>query len=164
MNMSIDDALLFEQLEMEDLPTSMYEKRVVELKKYCDDNAKLNQHQCGQYTQIMNDEAVLKLTTTLDKVVLHFRHDDFKRCLEMDNHMIYLSKKYPKIKFGYCNVLSCPFIVTRFNIRVLPHLVVFENNIAKKHFIGFEEFGVHNVEVKHVEFELLDVFNMLPNK
>ena len=43
LTMTIDDALLFEQLEMEDLPTSMYEKRVVELKKYCDDNAKLNQ-------------------------------------------------------------------------------------------------------------------------
>ena len=37
----------------------------------------------------------------------------------------------------------------------IPH------GIAKKQFIGFEEFGVHDVETKHIEFEILDAYHQL---
>lgn len=138
-----------------------HEKRLLQLNKQCEENQKLNEFYCGEYTLIKNDPDILKLTTTLPKVVLHFRHPDFKKCAEMDRHLSFLANKYPKIKFGYCHVLECSFIVERFNIKVLPHVVVFHNGIAKKHFIGFDEFGVHDVETKHVEFEILDVYHQL---
>eukprot|EP00835_Amoeboradix_gromovi_P002289 NODE_126_length_18761_cov_0.476262.p9 type:complete len:167 gc:universal NODE_126_length_18761_cov_0.476262:16970-16470(-) len=156
--MPASDDLLFEELENEDFSNAIYENRILQLKKQCAEQAKYDEFQCGQYTYIKNDEDILKLTTTLPKVVLHFRHPDFKLCQEMDQHLTILAKKYPKTKFGYCHVMECSFIVEKFNIKVLPHLVVFHNSIAKKQLIGYDEFGVHNVETKHIEECILNVY------
>eukprot|EP00834_Sanchytrium_tribonematis_P003582 NODE_142_length_15935_cov_1.439126.p12 type:complete len:160 gc:universal NODE_142_length_15935_cov_1.439126:6296-5817(-) len=155
----LSDDLLLEQLEAEEMPNHLYEKRVVELQKQFDENNRMREMGCGDYNPVKTDEEILRLTTTLKKVVLHFRHSDFKKCLEMDGYLKSMAKKYRNIRFGYCDVLQCPFIVEKFKIKVLPHLVVFEDGVAKKHFIGFEEFGIHKVEEKHVAFEIMNVFN-----
>lgn len=116
-------------------------KRLQELKK---------QFKSGDYEynnfdslvhDIQGDEDVLNRTTHYSKVIIHFYHPDYNTCRIIDNHFKSLSTRFSDVMICRVSVLSCPFLVAKFKIRVLPCICVFVDGTKIDQIVGFDELG-----------------------
>ena len=101
----------------------------------------MKQMGCGEYSEATDEKEILKLTTTLPKVIVHFYHKDFKRCKILDYHLQQLAPIYTKTRFLRVNVERAPFLVDRMKIQVLPCVVGFVDGVSVDRIVGFEELG-----------------------
>jgi hypothetical protein len=95
----------------------------------------------GSYLEIKDEKAVLEVTSTTDRCVVHFFHRDFARCEIMHRHMDTLAAKHIGTRFIKVDVEQVPFLVTRLEIRVLPCVIPFVKGIGKTRILGFEGLG-----------------------
>ncbi|ORY75444.1 thioredoxin-like protein, partial [Protomyces lactucae-debilis] len=95
----------------------------------------------GTYVEIMDEKAVLDVTTSTDRCVVHFFHKDFARCSIMHRHLEQLARKHIETRFLKVDVEQVPFLVTRLEIRVLPCVIPFVKGIGKTRILGFEGLG-----------------------
>lgn len=108
----------------------------------------------GRYTEIKDEKEVLSVTTGTDRVVAHFFHNDFQRCKIMDKHLETLAQRHIHTRFVKIDVESCPFLVTRLQIQVLPCVIPFINGIGKERILGFEGLGGDNFSTGMLELTL----------
>ncbi|KAL1972118.1 hypothetical protein VTN31DRAFT_7337 [Thermomyces dupontii] len=94
------------------------------------------------YPTLRTDQAVLDLTTTAERVVVHFAHPDFARCATMDTHLRKLAGRHYDVRFARVDVRDIPFVVEKLKIRVLPCVVGFVDGVAKDRIVGFEGLGM----------------------
>lgn len=90
------------------------------------------------YPTLVDDRAVLDLTTTHERCIIHFSHTGFARCAVMDEHLRILAPRHHEVRFARVDVRNCPFVVEKLGIRVLPCVVGFVDGNAKERIIGFE--------------------------
>ncbi|RKP06776.1 thioredoxin-like protein [Thamnocephalis sphaerospora] len=95
----------------------------------------------GTFKDLSDDKEVLEVTTKTQRCILHFYHQDFRRCQIMDKHLQKLAKKYFKTRFARMDVEKAPFLVERMKIQMLPCVVLFKDGIAVDRVVGFEELG-----------------------
>ncbi|ORY41232.1 thioredoxin-like protein [Rhizoclosmatium globosum] len=139
----IDEDALFAELEEDDdhLLADMRERRMKELRAEMIKAQELASMQHGSYENILSEKEVLNITTSTDKVVVHFYHKEFRRCQIMDRHLGTLARKHYKTRFVKIDVEVCPFLVERLKIKVLPCVIPFVNGVSIERLIGFEELG-----------------------
>ena len=96
-------------------------------------------------TTLRGDEEVLRFTTEIERVVLHFCHPDFARCGIMDRHLREVAEAQtavdtvgPDLRWARVEVTDAPFVVEKMKIRVLPCLVGFRDGVAVGRLVGFE--------------------------
>ncbi|OKL62386.1 hypothetical protein UA08_02637 [Talaromyces atroroseus] len=146
----LDEDALFEELERED--DSAYRAHRIEqlhqevtsakeaLKKQNDNNSSSHNTRTidAFYPTLLDDRAVLDLTTNTDRCVVHFSHPDFGRCAVMDEHLRLLAPRHHEVRFARVDVRNCPFVVEKLNIRVLPCVIGFVDGNSKERIVGFE--------------------------
>jgi hypothetical protein len=82
-----DEDLLFLELEKDDdhLSEKMRERRILQMKfEYAQQQ---KQNEILKYECIAKEKALMQITTTTEKVIVHFCHKDFKRCRLIDKHL-----------------------------------------------------------------------------
>jgi hypothetical protein len=146
----LDEDALFEALEEED-DSAYRERRMEQLhselasakEALLRTSSETNPTQ-ALYPTLPNDQSLLDLTTNNSRCVIHFAHPDFVRCSVMDEHMRVLASRHYEVRFARVDVRSCPFVVEKLNIRVLPCVVGFIDSLGKDRIVGFEGLGSLN--------------------
>lgn len=144
----LDEDALFDELEKED-DTAYRAHRLEQLHKEvtsAKEALKQNSRNSGNntttidafYPTLVDDRAVLDLTTNNERCIVHFSHTDFARCAVMDEHLRLLAPRHHEVRFARVDVRNCPFVVEKLNIRVLPCVIGFVDGNGKERIIGFE--------------------------
>lgn len=69
---------------------------------------------------------------------MHFFHPDFRRCQIMDRHLETLAVRHYNTLFLRVDVADVPFLVERFEIRILPCVLTLVGGVTKDRITGFE--------------------------
>ncbi|KAL5006511.1 hypothetical protein ScPMuIL_015317 [Solemya velum] len=140
-----DEALaeekLWEELENEEIPASIRESRLEALRQQSVQFRAMKEKDYGKYTTLEDEKVFLDTTTSEGRCVVHFYHQDFRRCAILDTHFETLSQKYFETKFAKINVEVAKFLVERLKIRILPAVLCFKDGIVVDRIIGFDELG-----------------------
>jgi hypothetical protein len=67
------------------MTAKMREKRILQLKYEYEQQNKLKT--IYKYELMTNEKKLMTITTTVERVVVHFAHKDFKRCRIFDQHL-----------------------------------------------------------------------------
>ncbi|KAJ1644900.1 hypothetical protein J3B02_002114 [Coemansia erecta] len=140
-----DDALSDDELlaELENDPEleRFREARMEQMKHEINHVRELRSLGHGEYQEIGKEEDIVKLISRTAKGVVHFTHPSFARCKILDKHLQVLAPHHFETRFVSINIEKCPFLAQKFQIRVLPCLVVVSSGHVADRLVGFEEFG-----------------------
>ncbi|KAI8846310.1 thioredoxin-like protein, partial [Chytridium lagenaria] len=139
-----DEEDLFAELEKDDDHQIAYirERRMDELRselRKAQDLASSTSH--GSYEDIDGEKEIMKITTSVDKCVVHFYHKEFRRCQIVNKHLDVLARKHYKTRFVRIDVEKCPFLVERLKVQVLPCIIIFIKGVSVDRIVGFDELG-----------------------
>ncbi|KIY49340.1 thioredoxin-like protein, partial [Fistulina hepatica ATCC 64428] len=143
-----DEEALFAELEaeIENNDNAAVREKGFELLRTEMDRAKaMAEQQYGQYTEVVDEKEVIRITASLPRCVVHFYHSNFKRCEIMDKHLAKLASKYFNTRFFRVFVENVPWLIEKLSIKVLPCVICFMGGVAKDRLIGFEELGNNDV-------------------
>ncbi|KAJ2452249.1 hypothetical protein EV183_003038, partial [Coemansia sp. RSA 2336] len=140
-----DDALSDDEIlaELENDPELeiMREARLNQLKKEMDYMRDLRSQGHGEYSELNEEEAMVKLIASSAKGVVHFKHPQFARCKILDKHLEVLARYHFETRFASISVEKCPFLTQKFQVRVLPCVLLIQNGSVIDRIVGFEELG-----------------------
>ncbi|KAJ2747418.1 hypothetical protein GGI20_000557 [Coemansia sp. BCRC 34301] len=140
-----DDALSDDELlaELENDPEleKLREARLDQLKREMNRARDLRDRGHGEYTEIHKEEEMVKLIGSEARAVVHFTHPQFARCKILDRHLQVLAPHHFETRFASISVERCPFLAQKFQIRILPCLLVIDGGQVADRLVGFEEFG-----------------------
>ncbi|KAJ2543163.1 hypothetical protein EV175_006000 [Coemansia sp. RSA 1933] len=140
-----DDALsddeLLDELENDPELERLREARLDQLKREIDHVRSLRARGHGEYAEILKEEDMVNLVGKESKGVAHFTHPQFARCKILDKHLRTLAPHHFETRFASINVEKCPFLVKKFQIRVLPCVLAIVDGRVADRLVGFEEFG-----------------------
>ncbi|EHN03105.1 Plp1p [Saccharomyces cerevisiae x Saccharomyces kudriavzevii VIN7] len=74
-------------------------------------------------------------------VVIHFELETFAKCQYMNEKLGILARKYLTTRFIKVKVQTCPFLVNKLNIKVLPFVVGYKSGLEKVRYVGFSRLG-----------------------
>ncbi|KAJ3359928.1 hypothetical protein HDU91_004768 [Kappamyces sp. JEL0680] len=127
-----DEDELIRELEKDDdhLMDKMRERRVEQLKFEISRRQAEASKLFGSYDVITMEKQLMLLTTSTEKMVIHFAHKDFKKCAVMDKHLESLARKHHTTRFVKVDVENVPFLVERMEIKVLPCVIMFLHGVG----------------------------------
>ncbi|CCM03146.1 uncharacterized protein FIBRA_05268 [Fibroporia radiculosa] len=156
----LDDEALFAQLEEEienDSNVELREQGIQRLKREMERLQDLKSSGHGQYNEITDEKEVIRTSARESRCVIHFYHNDFRRCQIMDKHLAALVPKYFGTRFLRVFVENVPWLVEKLAIKVLPCVVCFIDGVTKDRIVGFEELGNNDkFETATLEWRLLN--------
>ncbi|KAJ2002123.1 hypothetical protein GGI04_002932 [Coemansia thaxteri] len=140
-----DDALSDDELlaDFENDPEleKLREARLDQLKREMNQTRELRSRGHGEYTELHKEEDMVKLVGGEGRGVAHFTHPQFARCKIVDRHLRILAPHHFETRFASIDVERCPFLAQKFQIRVLPCLLLIVNGRVIDKIVGFEELG-----------------------
>ncbi|KAJ2779349.1 hypothetical protein H4R18_004053 [Coemansia javaensis] len=140
-----DDALSDDEIlaGLEDDPEleRLREERLEQLKREMGRMRELRSSGHGEYSEVRKEEEAVKLIASARRAVVHFVHPQFARCRVLDGHLQALARHHFETRFVSASVERCPFLVQKFQVRVLPCVLVVVDGQVVDRLIGFEEFG-----------------------
>ncbi|KAL3796447.1 hypothetical protein HJC23_004244 [Cyclotella cryptica] len=92
----------------------------------------------GTLRTIVQDEFLAECTGSSRFVCVHFFQDEFERCKIMDFHLKVIAEEHYECKFLRIDAAKAPFFVTKFKIRTLPSLFLYENGKEIGRLTGFD--------------------------
>ena len=112
-------------------------RRLEELK-----NESKNKHEYialghGTYSEIAEAD-FLKTVTQSHHCIVHFFHNEFRRCRIMDMHLEAIASLAISCRFVKLNAEKAPFFVAKLKIKVLPTIVFFRDGLAVSRMVGFD--------------------------
>ncbi|KAH8930242.1 thioredoxin-like protein, partial [Atractiella rhizophila] len=157
-----DDDGLLEELERE-IDEGAYdmagerERRLEAMNREMGRLREMKEGSHGQYLEIKEEKEVMERSVKAPLCVVHFYHDDFKRCKIVDMHLQKLAQKHFRTLFLKINVLNSPFLVTKLSIQVLPCVMIFIDGVSKDRIVGFEGLpGGDNFTTEALEWRLAE--------
>ncbi|KAF8076518.1 thioredoxin-like protein [Lyophyllum atratum] len=139
-----DDEALFAELEAEienDGNALLREQGLDVLRREMERMQDMKKSEHGNYTEIMDEKEVVRVSAHEPRCVVHFYHTKFKRCEIMDKHLGLLAQKYFSTRFFRVFVENVPWLVERLGVQVLPCVICFVDGVSKDRLIGFEQLG-----------------------
>ncbi|KAJ2160314.1 hypothetical protein GGF46_002360 [Coemansia sp. RSA 552] len=140
-----DDALSDDEIlaELENDPEleHLREARLNQLKREIGNMRDLRARGHGEYSSIQKEETMVQLLASAERGVVHFAHPQFARCKVLDKHLDLLGRYHFETRFATISVESCPFLVAKFQIRMLPCVLMVVNGSVVDRLVGFEELG-----------------------
>ncbi|XP_077994908.1 uncharacterized protein LOC144448515 [Glandiceps talaboti] len=138
---ALEEERLLDELENEEVPGYIREKRLAEMKQQVEDFRLFKDKDYGCYTDLEKEKDFLELTTSEKKVIVHFYHPDFRRCGIIDEHLSKLASKHFTTKFAKVSVDIAKFFVQKLKIKMLPAVLCFIDGINKDMVVGFDDLG-----------------------
>ncbi|KAJ2390116.1 hypothetical protein GGI05_003303 [Coemansia sp. RSA 2603] len=140
-----DDALSDDELlaELENDPEleKLREARLDQMKREMNHVRSLRLSGHGEYQDIQKEEEMVKIIGSAAKAVVHFTHPQFARCKILDKHLRILAPHHFDTRFVSASVERCPFLAQKFQIRMLPCILIVVGGRVADRLVGFEEFG-----------------------
>lgn len=133
-----EDEDILNELENGDIPAHIREARLNELTMKAIENQFVQKNSAASYRELSEDE-FLQVTTSNKKCVVHFYHNDFKRCEIMHSHLQKLALSHMNVVFAKINVEKAKFFVKKLAIQTLPAVLCFKDGIIVHKIIGFEQ-------------------------
>ena len=105
--------------------------------------SKKNQHMAlkGSYEKKTEKDFFKYIENKKEKIVVHFAHEKFERCLIVDKHLAQLAYDHQETLFIRLDAEHCSFLVAKLKVQILPAIYCFINGEVKDMVIGFEDFG-----------------------
>lgn len=117
----------------------------------------------GVYREIVQDEFLAEVCSS-ERVVCHFYHRDFPKCLIMDHHIQRLVARHVETKFIKIDAAKTPFFVEKLKVRILPTLVLFFDGLAQEKLLGFDGLADGMPEGKEEEWPTIALARFLGSK
>ncbi|KAH3679088.1 hypothetical protein WICMUC_001284 [Wickerhamomyces mucosus] len=157
-----DEDGILELLENDEEFTSKYRESRIEQFNQQLKNIKKNveEKSFGNVETLLSEDQVIKSTTNNRHVVLHFYHENFPKCLQMDSKLQTLSQKHLQTKFIRIKAEDAPFLVTRLKIKILPCVILYINGIESNRIVGFDKLN-YNPENDQFKIESLENFLLI---
>lgn len=92
----------------------------------------------GSLRTIKESEFLSECTGSSKYVIVHFYNDEFERCKIMDFHLKIIAEAHVEAKFLRMDAAKAPFFVTKFRVRTLPSLFVYEEGKEIGRLTGFD--------------------------
>ena len=115
----------------------------------------------GQLRTITESEFLSECTGSSKYVIVHYYNDEFERCKIMDFHLKIVAEQHVEAKFLRLDATKAPFFVSKFRVRTLPTLFVYEEGKEIGRLIGFDgltsgngggSYGINNCTKKADEW------------
>ena len=121
-------------------------------------------HGHGEYRIITDPKDFFTHMKQSERVICHFGRRTTDRCLVMERHLKDLAATHFETLFMYVDVEKHPHLAEKFNVMMLPHIMLVEKENTFHSIIGFDEFGGNdNFSTEHVEGVLCH-FGMLNDR
>jgi len=152
-----EDELFAElEAEIENDDGSHREQGLKELQHEMERMKQMRDEMHGKYTELTDEKEVIRTSASEPLCIIHFYHNNFRRCAIMDKHLATLAPKYFNTRFLRVFVENVPFLVEKLGIKVLPCVICFVKGVTKDRIIGFEELGnVDSFSTATLELRLL---------
>jgi len=125
----------------EDDLTRIRRSRIAELKNRSAKESEWVSMGHGSYSEIGDQKEWFNEAKTNEVLITHFYRPQTWRCELVDKHFATLVKKHLEAKFIKLDAEKSPYLCERFNIVVLPAIVVSRDNKVLCVIEGFDEFG-----------------------
>ncbi|CAI4055611.1 hypothetical protein N7582_000384 [Saccharomyces uvarum] len=110
----------------------------------------------GKLQYIDNEADAIKICTKTNMVVIHFELESFGKCQYMNEKLEILARRHLTTRFIKVNVGTCPFLVNKLNVKVLPFVLGYKNGLEKVRYVGFSRLGndPNGFDIKRLEESL----------
>lgn len=98
----------------------------------------------GGYTEVPDPATFFKYVQDSERVVVHFMRRSTPRCQIIERHLQLIAKDHFETRFCYIDCERIPSLPERFNVMMLPTLMLVEKQNTFHSIIGFDEFGGHD--------------------
>mmetsp|Transcript_5544 Transcript_5544/g.5982 ORF Transcript_5544/g.5982 Transcript_5544/m.5982 type:complete len:191 (-) Transcript_5544:84-656(-) len=95
----------------------------------------------GEYHAITDPKHFFDAVQASERVVCHFMRRSTTRCRILDERFSQLAKEHFETRFCYVDVERVPSLAEKFNVLMLPTVMLVENKNTFHSIIGFDEFG-----------------------
>ena len=95
----------------------------------------------GLYHDITDPKHFFDCCKDSERVVCHFVRRTTSRCQVLDRHLSFLAKIHFETRFCYVDVEKLPHLAEKFNVVMLPHVMLVEKQNTFHSIIGFDDFG-----------------------
>jgi hypothetical protein len=116
-------------------------KRIEDMKQRAKDREVWVQNGHGKYYEIPSEKDFFEECKKSRNIVVHFYRDTTFRCKIVDKHLALLAPKHLECKFIKLNAEKSPFLTTRLNIRVIPSILILQEEKTKDLIVGFDDLG-----------------------
>ena len=118
----------------------------------------------GHYNIIGDAKEFFENMKNSERVICHFGRGATLRCKILDTPFRDLAQKHFETRFMYVDVEKFPALAEKFNVMMLPHVMLVEKQNTFHSIIGFDEFGgKDDFDTDHCA-DVLKTFGMLNDK
>lgn len=138
---AVDDALgEMDQMDDEEI-LALRKKRLMQLKEVERRREEWLKKGHGQYLEVPGPKEFFENVQSSERVVVHFMRRSTPRCEIIERHLRLIAKEHFETRFCYIDVERIPSLPERFNVMMLPTLMLVEKQNTFHSIIGFDEFG-----------------------
>lgn len=98
----------------------------------------------GQYVEVTDPKNFFDIVQRSERVIVHFMRRATSRCSIIERHLKILAAEHFETMFCYIDCERIPALAEKFNVVMLPTLMLVENKNTFHSIIGFDEFGGHD--------------------
>ncbi|ESL10181.1 ATP binding protein-like protein [Trypanosoma rangeli SC58] len=95
----------------------------------------------GKLQELTDPKEFFTAVEHSERVVVHFMRRSTLRCSILDRHLRAIAVKHFETRFCFVDVERLPVLAERFNVMMLPTLMLIEKKNTFHSIIGFDEFG-----------------------
>ncbi|AYU81864.1 ATP binding protein-like protein [Leishmania infantum JPCM5] len=95
----------------------------------------------GQYLEVAEPKEFFDNVKSSERIVVHFMRRSTPRCEIIERHLRTIAHEHFETRFCYVDVERIPSLPERFNVMMLPTLMLVEKGHTFHSIIGFDEFG-----------------------
>lgn len=138
---AVDDELdRFDQMDDDELML-IRQKRLKQLKEVQARRDEWLKKGHGQYLEVTDAKMFFDNVQSSERVVVHFMRRSTPRCEIIERHLRAIARDHFETRFCYVDVERVPSLPERFNVMMLPTLMLVEKQNTFHSIIGFDEFG-----------------------
>lgn len=119
-------------------------KRIEQLKEVENRKSRWVAKGHGIYGEVPDPETFYRYVKESERVIVHFMRRSTPRCEIIERHLRLLAKEHFETRFCYVDCERIPSLPERFNVLMLPTLMLVEKQNTFHSIIGFDEFGGHD--------------------
>lgn len=164
MERAVDDELQrVEEMDDDEL-LLIRKKRIEQLREVERRKAEWIKKGHGGYNEVPDPATFFENVKSSERVIVHFMRRSTPRCQIIERHLRLLAKEHFETRFCYVDCERLPALPERFNVLMLPTLMLVEKQHTFHSIIGFDEFGGHDDFTTETVASVLSQYGMInPN-
>ncbi|CAJ1034413.1 putative Phosducin/Thioredoxin [Leishmania utingensis] len=161
---AVDDEIdRIDQMDDDDI-LAIRQKRLKQLKEIQARRDEWLRKGHGQYLEVTEPKEFFDNVQCSERVIVHFMRRSTPRCEIIERHLRAIACEHFETRFCYVDVERIPSLPERFNVMMLPTLMLVEKGNTFHSIIGFDEFGGTDHFTTDTVTEVLAHYGMINDK